>query len=47
MAREQQVILRRDGEGIAHEGTGVKTESASHAAGYAAPWSEYARFAQL
>lgn len=37
MAREQEVVLRRDGEGVAHKGTGVEAESACHAAGYAVP----------
>lgn len=35
MAPEQQIILRLDGHGIAHEGAGVEYQSAGHAAGYA------------
>lgn len=35
MAAEQEVILRRNGQSVAHEGAGVEDQSAGHAAGYA------------
>lgn len=35
MAAEQQIILRRDRQRIAHEGAGVQDQGAGHAAGYA------------
>lgn len=35
MAAEQQVILRRNGQSVAHKGAGVEDQGAGHAAGYA------------
>lgn len=44
VAREQQVVPRRDGEGVAHKGPGVEAESAGHAAGNAAPLCQKCSF---
>ena len=34
VAPKQQIVLRRDGEGVAHEGPRVDDQGARHAAGY-------------
>ncbi len=38
MAREQQVVLRRHGKRVPHEGRRVEEKRAGHAAGYPAPY---------
>ncbi len=35
MAAEQEIVLRLDGQGVAHEGARVEDQGARHAAGYA------------
>ena len=35
MAPKQQIVLRRDGQGVAHKGAGIQDQGARHAAGYA------------
>ena len=41
MTSEEEVVLRGDGEGVAHEGSRVDNKGAGHLAGDAIGWVNY------